>query len=119
MKRAITAVTKVNGKSMGPVTVQFDMGNGDTLADLSKKFGENCLLNRFIDSLDIAVQSRIRMLLKAKKSASEIQADLNKWSLPNGTARKLSSEQLVARAVTTIDKMSAEEKAELLEKLTS
>ena len=119
MKRSITAVTKVNGKSMGPVTVQFDMGNGDTLADLSKKFGENCLLNRFIDSLDIAVQSRIRMLLQAKKSASEIQADLNKWSLPNGTARKLSSAQLIDRAVITAEKMSVEEKVELLKRLTA
>ena len=119
MKRPITAVTKVNGKSMGPVTVQFDMGNGDTLADLSKKFGENCLLNRFIDSLDIAVQSRIRMLLKAKKSASEIQADLNKWALPNGTERKLSSDQLVDRAILANAKLTMEEKAKVLKMLTS
>ena len=119
MKRSITAVTKVNGKSMGPVTVQFDMGNGDTLADLSKKFGEGCLLNRFIDSLDIAVQSRIRMLLKAKKSASEIQADLNKWALPNGTARKLSDAQNMDRMAKTYVKLSDGAKAKYLAKLTA
>jgi hypothetical protein len=64
-------------KEGGSVTVEYEFG--ESLADLSNKFGDEVVRSHAQRSFVVALQSFIRSQLDQGKSQEEIQAAVNEW----------------------------------------
>jgi hypothetical protein len=84
------------------------------LADKVALLGEEVVNASAEDSIVISVQAFMRRLLEKGKSQEEIQAEVSKYQL---TTRNMVRQTAFEKATTTLDRLSPEERAKLLERL--
>jgi|TARA_Y100000310_G_scaffold73040_1_gene69183 hypothetical protein len=111
--KQVSAKTEVDGKVVGPVTVNYDFGA--TTEEKIKLFGEDCTNSNAEASMTVALQDIIRNGLKAGKSAAAIQKTVSEWK--PGVKRKARSKAEKVR--DEFASLSAEEKKALLAQLTN
>lgn len=96
-------------KEGAQVAFEYDMG-GENHAALVARFGEEVVDNHSYRALVIAVQSHARTLIKAGKSAEEIQTLMNEWK--PGTPRQVTSK--LDKAKVLLEGMTPDERKALL-----
>lgn len=105
----VSAKTK---KKPTPVQVEYDVPE-----DLDKqvaKFGKEVVAAHSGGSIVISLQAFIRRHIEKGSTPQVIQAEVSKWKPDVRSAVKQSAFE---KAASTIDKLSAQERAELLKKL--
>lgn len=76
-KQTVSTETEVDGKTVGPVVVEYDFG--DNVADAVGKFGDEVVASYLFAQLKIALQAYVRGLLKQGKSEAEIKTAVAQW----------------------------------------
>lgn len=110
---AATEVKAKIGKDGKPVVVKFDFGaNMEEAAD---KYGDEIVFSYYKANATVCIQDVIRSGIKAGKSAQEIQKAVSAWVPGIKRRGKSKSEKMK----DDFQKLSEEEKAELLASLTS
>lgn len=97
-----------------PVTVDYDVPND--LPGLQKAFGDAVIATAAKGAVVISLQSLMRRLIEKGKTAAEIQAEVAKWKPDTRTIVKQSAFE---KAASSLDKLSVEERKQLLAKLQS
>lgn len=87
-------------KDGGSVTVDYDFG--ETLADLSAKFGEDVVRSHAQRSFVVALQSFARSQLDQGKSPEEIQAAVSEWK-PGQRAKGKTAAERVSELLGKMD----------------
>ena len=105
----ITAETK-EGAS---VAFDYNLGVDESQEALNERFGKEVVASFGRRAIVIAAQSHARTLIKAGKTAEEIQAAMNEWKpgMPRQTISK------VEKATALISTLSDDERAALLKDL--
>jgi len=96
-------------------TVSYDCG--DTLDEMTAKFGADKVFELALGHTKIAAQAQIRKALKAGWDSDRIQSEISTWT-PNSTleieGQSFTTDKIAARAAGS---MSSAEIAELMSKL--
>lgn len=106
-------------KASEPISIQYNFG--ENLKAAVEKFGEEVVFSHYKSSAVIAVQSRIRAAMAEdvesgkKPNSSKIAESLKSYKV--GIRAPAASK--LEKAEKFVSKMSAEEKAELLKKLSA
>lgn len=108
----VTSKRKLEDGSKADHTVEYDFGG--SLAEAIDKFGEETVFNQYTKKSKIDLQTMIGGHLIAGKSAEDIDALVAEWE-PSGEIKTKKSPK--AKIVEAYDKMSAEERQALLDKL--
>ncbi len=87
-------------KEGGSVTVDYEFG--ESLADLSSKFGDEVVRSHAQRSFIVALQSFIRSQLDQGKSQDEIQAAVNEWK-PGQRQKGKSAAERVSELLSKMD----------------
>jgi Zn-finger domain-containing protein len=94
------------------VSTTYDFGA--TLDESIEKFGEAVVHGVFIDQATIRLQALLRRCIDDETSDKDIQAKVDQWKMTvGGRERKSASEKVHS----LLEKMSPEQKAELLKSL--
>ncbi len=102
------------GETAGPVfEVEYPPLDADTTSQLNANFTEKVVVAHAKSSITVALQSFLRGLIKASKTAKEIQDAVNEWKPGMRTPGKSKLE----KAEDYLGKLSAEERKALLKKL--
>lgn len=108
---------KVSAKTKekpNPVTVEYNVP--EKLADLVKAFGEDVVTAHAKGSIVIGLQAFMRRHIDKNKSATEIQVAVKDWKPGVRDAVKMTAFE---KAASSIDKLSPQERQELLKRLTT
>ena len=104
----IKAVIPALGKE---AVVNYDLG--DSLADAVAKFGEEVVFSGFKADATVAIQGRMRALLKKEQTQEQIAADLAGWK-PGVKSAAIRGPVTVASVVDKFKAMSPEEQQAFL-----
>lgn len=97
-----------------PVTIEYPIP--DTLEGLRKQFGDDVVTAAAKGAVIISLQSVMRRYIDKGKTQAEIQAEAAKWKPDVRTVVKQSAFE---KAASSLDKLSVQERAELLKKLSA
>lgn len=100
-------------KEGGSVTVEYEFG--ETLADLSSRFGDEVVRSHAQRSFVVALQSYIRSQLDQGKSSAEIQAAVNEWK----PGQRQKGKSLAERTAELLSKMDPAARQALLKEYRS
>lgn len=95
-----------------PIEVNADIPEG--VEALTKKFGIDVVAAAAKAQVVISLQAFMRRLIEKGKTVAEIQAEVDKWKPDVRTVVKMSPFE---RAAASLDKLSDEERKNLLKKL--
>ena len=105
----VSAKTK---KHPEPIAVDYNIP--ETLKGMIDTFGEPVVTSAAKGAIVISLQSAMRRLMEKGKSQAEIQAEVAKWKPDTRTINRMSAFE---KATATLDKLSPEERKQLLAKL--
>ena len=116
IKASLTKLDEKTGKKvkLQPVVSQFNMPK--TLAEKVKAWGEDVINAATEDSVVISVQSLSRRLQTAGKSAAEIQTAITAY---RPDVRTIVRQSAFEKVQSNIDKLSPEERKQLLARLSA
>lgn len=98
-----------------PVTVEYaGLAAEMKLPDLQKNFGDEVVAAAAKGAIVISLQAFVRRMIDANKSQAEIQAEVIKWK-PD--TRSVVKQTAFEKATSVLDKLSPEERKQLLAKL--
>lgn len=106
---------KVSAKTKAkpnPVSVEYDVP--DKLEDQVKRFGQDVVAAHSKGSITISLQAFMRRLIEKNTNPQGIQDAVKAWKPDVRSAIKQSAFE---KAASSIDKLSPQERAELLKKL--
>ena len=107
----ISARTKAHPE---PVEVEYDLPDG--LQAKITKYGEDVVDNHCEDSMVISIQALMRRLIEKGSSHADIQKAVTEWS---PSVRNVIRQTAFEKASTSLDKLTPEERRQLLQKLQS
>lgn len=108
---------KVSAKTKAkptPVSVDYDVP--EKLADLAKRFGDEVVAAHASGSIVISLQAFLRRHIAKGSTPQQIQDAVKAWKPDVRSAVKQSAFE---KAASSIDKLSPQERADLLKKLQS
>ena len=114
VKASLTELNPETNKRETTKSITCEVNIPDTLEAKVDAFGSDVVNNAVEDSLVISVQALMRRHLNAGKTEEEIQKAVSEWKPEVRTAIRQSAFE---KASSSITKLSAEERAELLRKL--
>ena len=95
-----------------PVAIEYDVP--EKLPDQVRRFGEDVIAAAAQDSIVIGLQAFMRRLIEKGKTAAEVAGEAGKW-MPN--VRNVVRQTAFEKAASSLDKLSPEERKQLLAKL--
>lgn len=95
-----------------PVTIEYDVP--EKLADLTKRFGEDVVAAAAKGQIVISLQAFMRRHIEKGTSQAELQKAASAWKPDVRTVVKQSAFE---KATSQLDKLSPQERQELLKKL--
>ena len=105
----VAAKTK---KHPTPITVEYPIP--EDLDGLRKSFGDEVVKTAAKGAIIISLQAKMRGMLEKGKALPEIQAECAKWK-PD--VRTITKQSAFEKASSSLDKLSPEERKQLLGKL--
>ena len=106
---------KISAKTKAkPTPVVVDYPLPEKLPELVKAYGEEVVASAAKGALVISAQAYMRRMIEKGKTPAEIQGEISKWKPDVRQVVKMSA---LEKATTSIDKLSPQERAELLKKL--
>jgi len=103
------------GKAPNQKSAKVNYDVPEKLADLQKRFGDDVIAAHASGSIVISLQALMRRLIEKGKSQADIQAAVTPWKPDTRTAGPKQS--AFEKATSSIDKLSDEERKQLLAKL--
>lgn len=107
----ISAKKDVNGEERSAM-ITYDFG--DTIAEMTDKFGEEVVKSNAIRNFKITAQAAIRRMLEAGKSQEEIQDAFSAWKPGVQLERSV---DVTGAFLTKWQNMTDEERQEMLKKM--
>lgn len=95
-----------------PVSVDYEIPDG--VDALRKAFGDEVVASAAKGAIVISLQAYMRRLIEKGKTAAEIQTEVKAWK-PD--TRSIVKQSAFEKATSQLDKLSAQERADLLKKL--
>lgn len=106
---------KVSAKTKAkPTPVSVDYPVPDDLEGMRKAFGDDVVKASAKGAVVISLQAFMRRLIEKGKTQGEIQGEVSKWKPDTKTIIKQSAFE---KATSALDKLSPQERADLLKKL--